>query len=50
MPNILISKVFWLCLCIGEGFINGPFSYVKCHHDSDITKGQCCKDMDSEEE
>jgi len=38
----------WL-FCIGKGFINKPLSYVKHHHDSDITKGHHYSDKDSEE-
>ncbi len=34
---------------IGEWSISKLFSYIKCHHDSDIAKGQCCNDKTSEE-
>lgn len=34
---------------IGERSINKLFSYIKCCHDNDIVKGQCCSDKDSEE-
>jgi hypothetical protein len=36
-------------ICIGERFIDKPFSYLKHCHDSNIVEGHRCSDMDNEE-